>query len=136
MRRLLAACLLFLGLGCRLPPAAIVTDQDFYTPAMSSTVGIGLSPADPSGGARCRWSTDYGTFLQWEPPDWKVVDLGPQAENGGKKIYWSYPAADASQPKQPVEIVLSMYDPTSGAQVSEARLHLRWRDRATAEVVR
>jgi len=136
MPALFAAAFLLFTMACRQPAAAIIADQDFYTPAMSSTVGIGLSPAFEGGTARCHWSTDYGHFVSWSPPDYKVVNLGQEARNKGEKIYWSYDPSDISKEKPEVEIVLTLEDPMSGAPVSGASLRLRWRDLATAEVVR
>ena len=136
MPALLAAALLLFSIGCRQPSSAIVVDQDFYTPAMSSTVGIGLSPAFEGGTARCHWRTDYGFFLSWGPPDYKVVNLGPETRNNGEKVYWSYDPAEMSKEKPEVELALTLEDPISGAPVSEAMLRLRWKDAGTAEVVR
>lgn len=71
----------------------IETDRVKYSPAMSSTVGIGLTPifsdSVMDGKAKFIWKTDHGVFLKWSPPDYKVIRLGRETTTAGEKIYWS-----------------------------------------------
>lgn len=56
---------------------------------MSSTVGIGLTPIYILGRSpetvKFHWRTNYGHFISWEPPDYKVYLLGVEVINNGKK---------------------------------------------------
>lgn len=50
-------------------PVGIAVDRQNYTPIMSSTVGIGLTPVYPrdidNGSVNFLWQADYGYFINW-----------------------------------------------------------------------
>jgi hypothetical protein len=119
-------------------PLKIDVDRDRYSLTMSSTVGIGLTPVGPPAGdnrtVMFLWQTDYGHFLSWKAPDFKVKDLGNDVYTDDGKIYWSYLAKDGRKVMRPVHITLTMIDSDSRAVLSKAGLTIGWDDLDTAVV--
>jgi hypothetical protein len=117
----------------------IQIDRDIYTPIMSSTVGIGLTPVHtlerPPETVRFHWHTDYGYFVAWDSPDFKVKLLGPEVINNGKKIYWSYDPGEMGAEKPSVEISLQIEDAQSAQFLAGASLKIGWEDQDTARVI-
>jgi hypothetical protein len=72
-------------------PLTICTDRNFYSTSMDVTVGIGLTPSYPpavdNGTVSFRWQTDYGNFLSWKSPDFRVIELGTDLTTDDGKIY-------------------------------------------------
>jgi hypothetical protein len=118
---------------------AIQTDIDVYIPIMSSTVGIGLIPVyeleRPPETVQLHWRTDYGYFVAWDSPDFKVNLLGTEVINNGEKIYWSYDPGEMGVKKPTVEISLQVEDARSRQVLAEARLKIGWEDKDTARVI-
>ena len=118
---------------------AIQTDIDLYIPIMSSTVGIGLIPVyeleGPPETVQLHWRTDYGYFVAWDSPDFKVNLLGTEVINNGEKIYWSYDPGEMGVNKPAVEISLQVEDARSGQVLAEARLKIGWEDQDTARII-
>jgi len=117
---------------------AIQTDIDAYIPLMSSAVGIGLIPVHelerPPETVKLHWRTDYGHFVAWDAPDFKVNLLGTEVINNGEKIYWSYDPGGMGAEKPTVEILLQIEDAQSGKVLAEASLKIGWEDKDTARV--
>jgi hypothetical protein len=117
----------------------IQTDRDAFIPIMSSTVGIGLIPAyeleRPPETVQLRWSTDYGYFVAWDSPDFKVNLLGTEVINNGERIYWSYDPGEMGIIKPTVGISLQVENAQSGQVLAEARLEIGWEDKDTARVI-
>jgi len=117
----------------------IQIDGDIYTPIMSSTVGIGLTPVytleRPPETVQLHWRTDYGYFVAWDSPDFKVNLLGTEVINNGEKIYWSYAPDEMGAEKPSVEISLQIEDAQSGQVLAEASLKIGWEDQDTARVI-
>lgn len=117
----------------------IQTHIDAYIPIMSSTVGIGLTPVYESGrlseALQFHWRTDYGHFVAWDAPDFKVNLLGTEVINDGQKIYWSYDPGEMGIKKPTVEVSLQIEDARSGQVLAEARLKIGWEDKDTAMVI-
>jgi len=114
----------------------IQTDRDSYTPIMSSTVGIGLVPIytserDPES-VKFHWRTNYGHFVSWKSPEYKVIPLGTEVINNGEKIYWSY--NEMSEKKPSVHISLTVEDALSGEPLIETCLGIEWEDQHIAKV--
>ena len=109
-----------------------------YSPYMSSTVGIRLTAVNASGilppDSRFAWETDYGMFLQWGPPSFRVEELGPRPVTGTEPVYWSFFDDPADKEKRPVHISLQVQDPSTGAVLARAGLTLTWEDPMTAVV--
>jgi len=117
----------------------IQIDRDVYTPLMSSTVGIGLTPVNtlqrPPEPIQFHWHTDYGYFVAWNSPDFKVKLLGTEVINNGEKIYWSYDPDGMGAEKPSVEISLQIEDAQSGKVLAGASLNIEWEDQDTAKVI-
>lgn len=116
----------------------IQTDRDTYTPLMSSTVGIGLTPIYTSkrnlDTVKFHWKTSYGYFVSWSSPDFKVNLLGEDAVNNGEKIYWSYDPNEISIQKPSVKISLRIEDAQSDKLLTESNIEINWEDIGTAKV--
>jgi hypothetical protein len=139
---LIAVILASLCAGCvastgSAPSISISADRQEYSPIMSSTVGIGLTPVLSSGinnsSVSLHWSTDYGYFNSWGTPDFTVNDLGPDTL-GDHKIYWSYNASDMGKEKPPVHITLSLIDRDTGDVINTTSLEIGWKDNDMAVV--
>lgn len=121
-------------------PLAISVDRMKYTPTMSSTVGIGLTPEYPSGidneTVSFRWQTDYGYFLSWGAPDFKVTNNGQDVIGPDNKVYWSYDPDDMDKEKPPVHVTLTMVDKASGRAMNSTGIEIRWEEKSVACVVR
>jgi hypothetical protein len=111
-------------------PLTICTDRDKYSLMMSSTVGIGLTPGYPSSvdnsTVSFRWQTDYGRFLSWESPDFKVNELRSDVTIDDGKIYWSYLWEDGKKARPPVHVTLTMIDRATGKALATASLEIGW----------
>ena len=103
-----------------------------YSPYMSTTVGIRLAAVNASGilppDSRFTWETDYGTFLQWGPPSFRVEELGPRPVTGTEPVYWSFRGEPGEGERRPVHISLHVIDPSTGAVLAESGLNLTWED--------
>lgn len=134
-----------LSYSCTAPSKTLVdgiiiqTDRKTYIPLMSSTVGIGLTPIITSEGnpenAQFHWYTDYGYFITWDSPDFKVKQLGTGVINNGEKIYWSYDPSEMGIPKPLVKISLQLVETRSGSVIAKSSLKIEWQDQDTAKVV-
>ncbi|GEM_PF-683223 len=114
-----------------------------YSPMMSSTPGIGLTPnvtgfvaadADFAGNAtdftwnaiNFEWNATSGTFLTWDAPDYKVHLIGNPVANNGGKVYWTFTDKPAST-KDPVVITVTARDMTRrGAVLGSSTVTLSW----------
>jgi len=116
----------------------IQTDIDTYSPFMSSTVGIGLTPiytlGRPLETVKFHWHTNYGHFISWGSSDFKVYELEPNIINSGEKIYWSYDANEMGVEKPPIQISLGIEDAQSGQLLAESILEIDWEDKYIAKV--
>jgi hypothetical protein len=111
---------------------AINATPSRYNPAMSSTIGIRLTPVNTSGfmplDAEFTWQTDFGTFYHWGPPDFRVVELAPKYTGTAEPVYWSYFSEHGTKQRLPVNITLAVTDPSSGKVIANATLHVGWED--------
>jgi hypothetical protein len=119
-------------------PLTIGTDRNVYSPMMSSTVGIGLTPGYPSTvdnrTVSFRWQTDYGHFLSWKAPDFKVNELGSEVTTDDGKIYWSYLWEEGKKARPSVHVTLTMIDRATGKEMGAAILEIGWGDEDIAFV--
>ena len=107
-----------------------------YSPIMSSTVGIGLTPNVSSlktAGTEYEWTATYGHFLDWSAPNYTVNRVSEPVDNKGEKIYWSFTQAPDSY-QVPVIITVTERDITSKKTVASSRLTLGWKDNVTVIV--
>ena len=99
-----------------------------YSPMMSSTPGIGLTPnvtGFNASAALFTWNASYGQFLSWNAPDYTVNQLGGTAVSHGGKLYWSFTGSPAST-AEPVIITVSAKDPATGAVLGTSTVTLAW----------
>jgi hypothetical protein len=116
----------------------INADRGCYSPNMSSTVGIGLTPGYPATvdnrTVTFHWQTDYGHFISWKAPDFKVIEQGAEVTTDDGKIYWSYPWEEPSGGRPPVRITLTMIDRATGETLGTALREIGWGDPDVAVV--
>jgi len=110
---------------------SIQPDIGRYTVLMSSTVGIGLTPQVsgplPPDYMVYTWKTDYGHFLGWSAPGYKVGDLGTTFATGnGTKVYWTYLGENESGGRPPVHITLDLVDRATGVMLGHAERVIDW----------
>ena len=109
-------------------PGSLTIDASpqVYSPLMSSTVGIGLTP-NVSGlktdGVEYEWNATYGRFLDWSAPNYSVSTLPEPVVNHGEKIYWSFFEAPESPPA-PVVITVTERNITSKKPIAGSRMTL------------
>ena len=118
---------------CTIPmPGSVRIDASpqMYSPLMSSTIGIGLTP-NVSGfnpaDAEFEWNATYGQFFSWNPPDYTVSRLSQPVVNHGEKVYWSFTDAPVS-PLVPVIITVTARDVQSQKVLAGSRMTLGWKD--------
>jgi hypothetical protein len=107
-----------------------------YSPLMSSTPGIRLSP-NVSGfnpaETEFAWNASYGHFLSWGAPDYTIRNLAQPVVNHGETIYWSF-TDPVSPARDPVTISVTARDVSSGRVVGSSELHLVWEGNFTVIV--
>jgi len=124
---------------CTVPmPGSVRIDASpqMYSPIMSSTIGIGLTP-NVSGfnpaDAEFAWNATYGQFLSWSPPDYTISRLSQPVVNHGEKVYWSFTDVPAST-RDPVIISVTARDLLSGRILGSSFLTLGWEGNSTVVV--
>jgi hypothetical protein len=119
-------------------PLKINASPTLYTLAMSSTPGIGLTPVFPdsidNSTVSFRWQTNYGRFLSWNAPDFKINEQGMNVTVGDGKIYWSYLYEEGKVTRPPVHISLTMIDKATGKTLGTAGREIAWDEHDLAVV--
>ncbi len=117
-----------MGLTGQVTSVKLEASPQRYSPMMSSTVGIRLTPVvsgfDASD-AQFRWSASYGHFLSWKAPDFNVTDLGNPIVNNGESVYWSFVDKPALA-NDPVTITVTVKDRRTGAEIGQSMIILEW----------
>jgi hypothetical protein len=107
-----------------------------YTPLMSSTPGIGLTP-NVSGfnpaDAEFTWNASYGEFLDWSSSNYTISGLSQPVINHGEKVYWTFMDVPAST-RDPVIISVTARDLPSGQILGSSHLTLGWEGNFTVTV--
>ena len=107
-----------------------------YSPLMSSTPGIALTP-NVSGfkpaDAEFTWNATHGEFLDWSPSNYTVSRLSQPVVNHGEKVYWSFTDVPTST-RDPVIIAVTARDHPSGQILGNSRLTLGWEGNFTVTV--
>lgn len=131
--KVLALIAAALAAGCRgtMPvDMRVVVSPPAYAAAMSSTIGLGLTPITetaPGTKVRHRWTTDFGYFLSVSETTREIVNLGREAVSGDEKVFWSYDAGlQKSLEERPVSITVSAENPKNGREVSRTEMTLVW----------
>lgn len=122
------------------PDIAIQATPGRYSPIMSSTVGIRLSTGyNASVPVVYNWTTDYGYFLTWNAPDYRVGIEGRNIITDQPSVYWSYPPEDMGKEKPPVTIRLVVeterliHGGSEGwGTIAWKEIHIGWEDNDTA----
>jgi hypothetical protein len=110
---------------------SIRASPEKYSPLMSSTVGIGLTPLyTGSGPVVYSWNTSYGHFISWNAPDWNVNQHGDRIDTTNQTIYWTYSPEDMGKEKPPVTIRLIIKTPPrdhgGNGTIAWKDLHITW----------
>jgi hypothetical protein len=107
-----------------------------YTPLMSSTPGMGLTPNvtgfNPAD-ADFTWNASYGEFLDWSSSNYTVRGLPQPVINHGEKVFWTFRDVPAST-RDPVIISVTARDHLSGQIQGSSRLTLGWEGNYTVTV--
>jgi hypothetical protein len=124
---------------CPVPiPGSVRIDAfpQMYSPTMSSTIGIGLTP-NVSGfkttDTQFEWNATYGYFSDRSAPDYAVSRLSQHVVNNGEKIFWSFTEEPAS-PLVPVIITVTVRDVQSQKVLGGSRMTLGWKGNLTVVV--
>ena len=100
-----------------------------YSPIMSSTPGIGLTPnvtGFAAADATFEWNATFGRFLMWDAPDYKVHEIGNPVATDGRTIYWTFTEKPVST-KEPITITVTARDSTRrGAVLANSTVTLSW----------
>lgn len=100
-----------------------------YSPMMSSTVGVRLTPTVTgfnASEANFEWNATFGRFLMWDAPDYKVHDIRNPVVTDGRTIYWTFIDKPAST-REPVTITVTARDMTRpGAVLGTSMVTLSW----------
>ena len=107
-----------------------------YTPLMSSTPGIGLTPNVTGfnmADAEFTWNASYGQFLDWSPLNYTISRLSQPVVNHGEKVFWSFTDVPAST-RDPVIISVTARDLPSGRILGSSYLTLGWEGNFTVTV--
>ena len=103
-----------------------------YNLALSSTIGIRLTPVNASGiippDAQFTWSTTFGSFYHWGPPDFKVKELGSSYTGTAEPVYWSFFSEQNTKERPPVTVTLTVKEPSTGDILTSAGLRIGWGD--------
>jgi hypothetical protein len=138
MRRasaLFAGVLAAAACGRTAAPLGLAAAPKSYSPALSSTVGIKLDPILPPGapsvGDVVRWRADYGYFVSWGSPDYRVVALGSDVRRELGPVYWTYDPKDTGTAKQDATITAEVTN--ADRVVARGTLRVGW-DKDVARV--
>jgi len=120
-------------------PISVSATPSSYTPAMSSTPGIALTPqvirVPSDSGVHYHWKTDLGYFLSWDAPAYQIQDLGQDTANAGGTLYWTWQAGGGLAPEaQKAHITLEVTDAGSGALLATGGVDILVQDGIKAQV--
>ena len=111
------------------PSVRLKASPQRYSPMMSSTPGIGLTPnvtGFSAADATFEWNATFGSVLMWNAPDYKVHEIGNPVATDGRTIYWTFTEKPAST-KDPVVITVTARDMTRrGAVLGSSTVTLSW----------
>jgi|SRR6185312_9478578 len=107
-----------------------------YSPAMSSTPGIGFTTlyVPPAGTTvNYHWLADFGYFVTWNAPNYVVLPRGADFTATEGRVYWTYDPRYSSDRKSVVTVVVQAEDAETGRIVARRTVKLDW-ERDTARV--
>jgi hypothetical protein len=132
-----AAAVLLLSACASIPrEMSLRTEPNAYSPAMSSTPGIGLTTVFVPPGETTvsyHWSTNFGYFVTWNAPDYKVKPLGADVVASEGTVYWTYDPTLTLVSKPVVTIEVEALDTETERVLAKAKVKLDW-EKDTARV--
>jgi hypothetical protein len=137
MKTLAAAALLLIS-GCAAlsDGMTVRAEPRQYSPAMSSTVGIGLTTFfTPPAGVKVNyhWSANFGYFVSWRGPDNKVVPMGTDLIATEGTLYWTYDPKLTIVSKPEVIIHIEAQNAENDRVLARTKVNLEW-ERDIAQV--
>lgn len=137
MRSFAAAAFFLLAACASLPrEMGLRAEPHDYSPAMSSTPGIALTTVFTPPGETAidyHWTTDFGYFVTWNAPDYKVKPLGQDVVASAGTVYWTYNPALSLVSKPVVTIAVEAQEEETERVLAKAKVKLDW-ERDTARV--
>ncbi|WP_128693346.1 hypothetical protein [Methanoculleus taiwanensis] len=113
--------------GCITAPqeetVAISSNTTAYSPAMSHTVGIELAvyyTGSAEDSATYHWTADYGEFVIWTPPDYRVTPLGADAVTEDATVYWTYHPGQPGEEPAAVRVAVTIEENETGRTLATA----------------
>jgi hypothetical protein len=123
----------------------IETDQEFYSPFISTTPGIGLLPTNSTNiktffpvykSTAFKWNTNYGYFVVKNPyTDSLILKNNNSLVTNNDQVYWSFPKTNASTDRIPVKITLEIYYRENWTIITNSSMDITWTDQGYAKVV-
>lgn len=122
---------------------SITVDQYYYSPTISKTNGIGITPTNLTRAeilpVKKRWTTTYGYILVERPPSQKIViegqDTIPENDLLSPKtntVYWTFDSNDIGKDKPVTKIRLQLLDPITSKPVTNTTFRIEWETRDVA----
>lgn len=96
----------------------------------SSAPGIGLHAIyyRNSEELRLNWETNYGRFIRWEAPDYRVISLGKTATvPGWETVYWTPLATGKGIPKAGIRISVTVKEQKNKVMVEQAQIRIEFK---------
>ncbi len=125
----------------------LLTDQEVYSPLVSTTIGLELYPTNSTNIKNYypiyeisgfRWETNYGYFVTQDQYSSKVYLLDNYTvRRSQNKVYWSYSKSDIPENKTlPIEIKLKVYhaEGANWTYLTNSSLTLTWTEQEFARV--
>lgn len=109
----------------------ICPERREYRLTDSSTPGIGLEAIyfRNSQELKVTWETNYGRFILWEPPEYRVISMGKTAEvPGWKTVYWTPLTMGKDLPKEGIRIGVSVNDQKDKVKVEQAYIEVQFKE--------
>jgi len=101
-------------------------DPGACLPGMSSTIGIGISPASeppPGVKVRYRWHASRGNLKTWSEVTHESVVFGADAVTTEGKLYWACDAAGIAA-GDPVLVTIVTEDAKNGSELVRADIRI------------
>jgi hypothetical protein len=124
--RLLALCVLLAGCSEIPTKMSYVADPGACLPGMSSTIGIGITPAsEPPEGVkvRYRWHASRGNLKTWSEVTHETVVFGADAVTTTEKLYWACDAAGIAD-GSPVTVAVVTENAKDGRELVRAEIRI------------
>lgn len=124
--RLLALCVLLAGCSEIPTKMSFVADPGACLPGMSSTIGIGITPASeppPGVAVRYRWHASRGNLKTFSEVTHETVVYGADAVTTQGKLYWACDAAGIAD-GSPVIVSIVTENAKNGSELVRAEIRI------------